>query len=105
MRTFAMAIAVALLLGSSAWAADRDVKKSTLEQMNLGGMQQLSDDDAHAVRGKGTFAGVWGSSTASWMGGQTSTNSYAAGSNWLGRSAGSLGGSLSFSGRTGFGFR
>ncbi|REK19285.1 MAG: hypothetical protein DWQ37_01450 [Planctomycetota bacterium] len=105
MKTFTMAFAALAMLGATATAGELDVKNTTLHEMGLGSMQQLSDDDAQAVRGKGTFAGVWGTSTANWFGGQTSTNSYSAGSNWLGKPSGSFGGSLSFSGWSGFSLR
>ena len=71
--------------------------------MGLANMQPLSDEAGLHVRGKGTFASVWGSSTASW-GGQTSSNNYSAGSSWLGKPSGAVGSSFSFAGKfQGFG--
>ncbi len=78
----------------------RAVSQSTLGQMGLGGMQRMSDTDGLAVRGKGSNALVWGSSTAIWYAGglQTSTNSYVAGSSSHGHSAGAAGQSASYAG-------
>jgi hypothetical protein len=73
------------------------ISKSTLSNMGLGSMQMLSDADGMAVRGKGTFAGVWGSSTALWQA-STATNNYEAGSNWVKAPALAKGESMSFAG-------
>jgi len=60
-------------------------------------MQLLSDDDGMAVRGKGTFAGVWGGSSAAFQG-AASSNNYEAGSQWVNDSSTATGESLSFAG-------
>jgi hypothetical protein len=102
-----LAIATALMFFATvALAAESSVSKSTLNDMGLGRMQSLADDAGLAVRGKGSMAGVWGGSTASWPGGQSSSNNYAAGSSWLGKGSSAGGNSLSFSGKFQFqGFR
>jgi hypothetical protein len=102
MRLLAMTCAIVMLLASAVCAADRGVSKSALAEMGLATMQPLADHDALAVRGKGTFAGVWGGSVATWPGGQSSTNNYQAGSSWLGKPASAGGNSLSFAGRINF---
>src|SRR5262245_9127130 len=104
MRSVAMACVGLMLLASMASAGERAVSKSTLHNMGLGGMKQLSDDAGLAVRGKGTSAHVWGGSTANWtIGGggggggspwgwnttpagptQTATNNYEAAASWIG---------------------
>jgi hypothetical protein len=108
MKSFAIACAVLLALSATAAAGDLAVSKSALDNMGLGSMQQLSDADGMTVRGKGTFAGVWGSSTAKWVipgtnghngAVQTSTNNYEAGAQWVGKNSAALGGSLSFAGQ------
>jgi hypothetical protein len=58
-------------------------------------MQVMSDTDGMAVRGKGTFAGVWGSSKAAWNG-QSAENNYEAGAQWVGKSSFAKGESKSF---------
>jgi hypothetical protein len=102
-----LAIATVLLLSAAvASAADRSVSNPTLDDMGLGTMQSLGDDGGLTVRGKGSMAGVWGGSTASWPGGQSSSNNYSAGSSWLGKGSSAGGNSFSFSGRVQFqGFR
>ena len=70
--------AAVILAGFVASASAGEISKSTLKSMGLGGMQQLSDSDGLAVRGKGTSASVWGQGTANFFGGTTSTNGYAA---------------------------
>jgi hypothetical protein len=82
---------------STASAGDLAVSKLTLGNMGLGSMQMLSDADGLAVRGKGTFAGVWGSSTALWQA-STATNNYEAGAQWVNKSSFAKGESLSFAG-------
>jgi hypothetical protein len=99
MRSFAFACAAIMLFAATASAADLAVSKSTLGSMGLGSMQILSDDDGQAVRGKGTFANVWGGSQANWHGGQSSTNAYEAGAAWLGKGSSAGGNSLSFAGK------
>ncbi len=98
MKHVAIACAAVMLFAATATAAE-PVAKSTLSSMGLGGMQQMSDNDGLAVRGKGTFAHVWGGSQANWYGGQSSTNNYNAGAQWLGKSSTAVGGSLSFAGK------
>ncbi len=80
MKKFAIACAALVVVASmavSASAADA-ISKSTLSSMGFGSMQQISDTDGLAIRGKGTYASVWGESTANFKG-QTSTNGYQAG--------------------------
>ena len=96
-------LGAALLISSTAMAAQPAVPAATLQGMGLGQMQSMSDVDGLAVRGKGTSASVWGSSQANWYG-QTSSNNYSASSSWLGKPAGASGSSLSFAGKfQGFG--
>ena len=102
-KIFALVCATILLSAASATAGEPVVPGSTLAAMGLADMQPLSDADGLAVRGKGTFANVWGGSTANWFG-QSSTNHYSAGSSWLGKSSGALGGSSSFAGKFQFNF-
>lgn len=108
MKTIAFVCAALTLLAATASAGDLAVSKSTLNHMGLGGMQQMSDTDGMAVRGKAVFATVGGSSFASWLtvnGLQTSTNSFAAGAEWLGPvGASAQGQSLSFAGVIGINF-
>jgi hypothetical protein len=93
-------LACALLLCSvvSASASQPHVPRETLRAMGIGAMQTLSDEAGLAVRGKGTFASVSGTSRASW-GGQSSTNSYSAGASWLGKGSNAAGSSLSYAGK------
>jgi hypothetical protein len=90
-----------MLLAATASAGELAVSKSTLGHMGLGGMQVMSDDDGTTVRGKGTFAAVWGGSAANWPGQQSSNNNYAAGAKWNGTPSSAVGGSLSFAGKVG----
>jgi hypothetical protein len=99
MKNVAIACAALLLFAATAKAGDLAVSKSTLGSMGLGSMQTLSDNEGATVRGKGTFAGVWGGSTANWFGGQTSSNNYEAGASWIGKNSAAIGGSLSFAGK------
>lgn len=74
------ALVVVASMVSTVSAADA-ISKSTLASMGLGSMQVMSDNDGLAVRGlgyRGTYATVWGESTANYQG-QTSTNGYEAG--------------------------
>jgi hypothetical protein len=98
MRSFAIACAVLMLFAATASAGDLAISKSTLGSMGLGGMQTLSDSDGLAVRGKGTFASVWGGSQAQ-FGGQFAENHYEAGASWLGKSSSAAGHSFSFAGQ------
>lgn len=98
MKTLAIACAFVLLFTVKGTAGEMPVSTSTLSSMGLGSMQQMSDDDGIAVRGKAVSAGVWGTSSATW-GGQSSSNSYFAGSSWLGNQGSSAtGNSFSFGG-------
>ena len=97
MRSFAIACAVLMLFAATASAGELAVSKSTLGSMGLSSMQLMSDNDGLAVRGKGTFAGVWGGSQAN-FGGQHSANYYEAGAQWLGKGSAAGGNSLSFAG-------
>jgi hypothetical protein len=97
MKSFA--IACALLLFAASASAAEPVAKSTLASMGLGNMQQLSDTDGLAVRGKGAWTSVWGGSVANWYGGQSATNNYQGGSSWYGKPSGSTGNSFSFAGK------
>jgi hypothetical protein len=74
------------------------VSSDTLGSMGLGGMQTLSDEAGQGIRGKGTFAGVWGQSSANWSGGQSSSNAYKASASWVHKPASATGKSLSFAG-------
>ena len=101
---------VLMLFAATAMAGDLAVSKSTLGDMGLAGMQQLSDQDGMAVRGKGVSAAVWGGSEANWAQVafdahgkphfgpiSTSNNNYEAAASWLGPvGADAAGGSLSF---------
>jgi hypothetical protein len=101
MKNVAMVCCVLMLFAATASAGDLAVSKSTLGSMGLSGMQDISDTDGLAVRGKGVSAAVWGGSQASWFGGgtQLSENFYEAGASWLGPvGASAAGGSLSFAG-------
>jgi hypothetical protein len=98
MKNVAFACAAVMLFAATASAAE-PVAKSTLSSMGLGSMQQMSDNDGLAVRGKGTYANVWGGSQANWYGGQSSSNSYKAGASWLGKSSNAVGSSFSFAGK------
>jgi len=100
MKIHVLACAAFLFVAASTASAEPTVAPATLDAMGLSAMQPLSDEAGLTVRGKGTFANVWGGSTASW-GGQTSSNNYQAGSSWLGKPAGAAGSSLSFAGNFG----
>jgi hypothetical protein len=117
MKNVAIASMALVLFAATAAAGDLAVSKSTLSSMGLQTMQQMTDSDGLAVRGKGTFAGVWGGSQATWAitipgsgsGHWNSTpdqtiligaseNNYEAGASWLGKSSAAGGSSLSFAG-------
>lgn len=99
MKNVIIPCAVVALIGFASLAsAAEPVAKSTLSSMGFGGMQQMSDEAGMTVRGKGTFANVWGQSSASFHG-QSSVNSYEAGASWHGKSSSAHGGSLSFAGK------
>jgi len=97
MKNVAFACAAVMLFAATASAAE-PVAKSTLSSMGLGSMQQMSDNDGLAVRGKGTSASVWGSSSANFFG-QSSNNNYAASASWIGKSSNAVGSSFSFAGK------
>jgi hypothetical protein len=96
MKNVLIASALLVLFASMASAAE-PISKSTLGSMGLGSMQTLSDNDGLAIRGKGTFAGVAGGSTALYNG-SSSANNYEAGAQWVGKSSFAKGSSLSFAG-------
>lgn len=104
MKTLAIACATLMLLAATASAGELAVSKSTLGSMGLGAMRTMSDDDGMTVRGKATFATVWGGSVANWPGQQSSGNNYAAGAGWLGAPSSAVGGSVSFAGQIGVSF-
>lgn len=114
MKNVAISGAMLMLLAATAAAGELAVSDSTLGNMGLGSMQLMSDHDGLAIRGKGTFANVAGTSKAvfgnsssgwgSWgtpTNGATATsqNSYEAGAQWLGKDSGAVGQSLSFAGQ------
>jgi hypothetical protein len=100
MRTLAIVCAVLMLCAATASAGDLAVSKSTLGSMGLGSMQQISDNEGMAVRGKGVSAAVWGGSVANFSGGQHAENFYQAGASWLGPvGASASGNSFSFAGQ------
>ena len=90
--------ATVVLASFAAVASAADVSKSTLHGMGLGNMQQISDTDGLAIRGKGTSASVWGESTANFRG-QTSTNGYSATASHSHGTARAHGKNLSFAGK------
>ena len=96
-KSFVIACALLLACVGRAKAEQPAVAPETLRAMGIGQMQPLSDEAGLAVRGKGTFAGVWGSSQAQW-GGQSSSNNYSAGASWLGKGSSATGSSLSYAG-------
>lgn len=94
-RIFSAATLVLCALVASASAGE--INKSTLKNMGLGSMQQLSDNDGLAIRGKGTSASVWGEGTATYQG-QTSTNGYQAAASHRHGSSSAEGKNVSFAG-------
>ncbi|REK13021.1 MAG: hypothetical protein DWQ37_10380 [Planctomycetota bacterium] len=110
MKSFAIACAALAAMVSTAAAGDLAVSKSTLGNMGLGSMTTMSDEDGMTVRGKGTFANVWGASEARWTitdpnnpnnyVQQISANNYEAGASWVGKRSSAIGGNLSFAGQT-----
>jgi hypothetical protein len=96
---YAIACAVVMIGAASAAAADLAVSKSTLGSMGLGSMNLMSDNEGLAIRGKGTFAGVTGTSHAKFASSGNvfeSTNGYEAGAQWVGKSSSAHGESKSF---------
>jgi hypothetical protein len=99
MKNVIIPCAVVALIGFASLAsAAEPVAKSTLSSMGFGGMQQMSDETGMTIRGKGTFANVWGQSGANFRG-QTSANNYEAGASWHGKSSFAQGSSMSFAGK------
>jgi len=100
MKKLALALVLVAGMVATASAADRAVSKSTLSSMGLSSMQVMSDNDGLAVRGKGTYAQVWGGSSANFLG-QQSVNNYSAGAKHHHGSSTAAGGSVSFAGVVG----
>jgi hypothetical protein len=99
MKTLAMCCAVLIFATATACAGERAVSDSTLDEMGLAAMQPMADEEGLGVRGKGTFAGVFGSSSAVFGGVASSSNSYFASSSWMGpQGSSAFGGSNSFGG-------
>ncbi len=69
MRLVGAAVVLLGFMAASAWAGDKaqPVSPSTLGAMGLGQMQTLEDADGAQVRGKFTFAHVWGFSQVGGM--------------------------------------
>jgi len=95
-----VAVVLAFSVASEIKAAEA-IPSSTLSRMGLATIKPMSAEQGLAVRGKGTYAGVWGSSTANW-GGQASSNNYSASASWFGKPSGATGGSFSFAGKSQF---
>jgi hypothetical protein len=99
---FVICAATLLVAGMAFTASAADsVPANTLSSMGFGSVSVMSDDAGLTVRGKGSFATVWGSSSAVYgnrNGIATSNNNYAAGAanKWGGSSAN--GGSTSYAG-------
>ena len=77
------------------------VPSTTLNSMGFAGVEIMSDEAGLAVRGKGTYAAVWGSSSAVYRGrngGARANNNYEAGSRNRSGPSSAIGGSLSFAG-------
>ncbi len=97
--------AIALVASVSATVSAGEVAgavpAATLNSMGFGGVEIMSDDAGLAVRGKGTYAYVWGSSAAVYRGrngGARANNNYEAGSEHYRGGSSAIGGSLSFAG-------
>jgi hypothetical protein len=104
MKTLAMFGVCLIFTMATASAADLTVSKSALGEMGLAAMRPLADDEGLDVRGKGTFAGVFGSSSVTWGGLASSSNNYFASSSWQGPTGSSaFGGTNSFGGNFQFG--
>jgi hypothetical protein len=93
-------VASVLMLGVAfvASAGERSVSKSKLGKMGFASMRVMSNNDGLAVRGKGTTATVWGSSTSQ-VGGNTGTTGYYANSSHYYGSSLAAGASISVSGQ------
>jgi hypothetical protein len=99
MKYVAIAGALVIFSAATAVAGDLAVSKSTLGSMGLGSMNLMSDIDGLAIRGKGTFANVSGSSHAKFGPSgavQESTNNYEAGAQWIGKHSSAGGQSQSY---------
>ncbi|REK15790.1 MAG: hypothetical protein DWQ37_08200 [Planctomycetota bacterium] len=59
MKRLALASAFLALTAAATSAAELAVTETTLQQMGLGTMQQMSDADGMTVRGKGPFEDRW----------------------------------------------
>ena len=97
------ATALVASMFASASAADLagSVPATTLSSMGFGGVEILSDDAGLAVRGKGTYANVWGNSTANYTnrnGSNTSSNGYDAGASHHHGGSSAQGSNLSYAG-------
>jgi hypothetical protein len=103
--------AVALVASVSATVSAGEVAgavpSTTLNSMGFGGVEIMSDQAGLAVRGKGTYAYVWGGSSAMYRGrngGAYADNYYDAGSRNRYGSSKAVGGSISFAGnKSGYG--
>ncbi len=89
--------ALVLVAYVSTASAGEPISNSTLSNMGLSSMELLSDADGMAVRGKGTFAGVWGGSSAVFQG-SSANNNYEAAAQWVHDTSTATGNSLSFAG-------
>jgi hypothetical protein len=97
----ALVIFVGIAVTASAGERAVFVSKSTLASMGFASAHQLSDTDGLAVRGKGTSAGVVGTSYANFdgrHGGATSTNADIALADHYRSDSSVNGSSLSFAG-------
>lgn len=102
----AVALVVGLTASVSAGEPAGAVPATTLSSMGFGGVEIMSDADGLAIRGKGTYAYVWGNSSASYHGrnGQAwAYNEYGAGVSHRHGSSTAVGGSFSFAGNYGSG--
>jgi len=98
--------AVALLVAGatvsvSAGELGSAVPATTLSSMGFGGAEIMTDDAGLAVRGKGTYASVWGNSSANFngFGGSASAyNQYGAGASHKYGGSAAAGSSNSFAG-------
>jgi hypothetical protein len=104
MKALAIFGAILIFTTTTASAADLTVSNTTLGEMGLAAMRPLVDDEGLGVRGKGTFAGVFGSSSVTWGGPASSSNNYFASSSWMGpQGSSAFGGTNSFGGNFQFG--
>src|SRR5262249_2240062 len=100
--------AMVVLCATAAFASAGEISNAKLSGMGLSGMQQLSDVEGLAIRGKGTHAAVWGASTATYDGpynnSATSSNGYVAGASHHHGSSSANGANLSFAGNVSSGY-